>query len=359
MSLRWGAEAIGSKPSKRNEAEEPTGLHREFCTLFDSNYLFKALAMYESLERHCASFTLTACCFDDQSREILEQLKLPNMRLLSLEQLELADPEFAATKPDRSPVEYCWTATAPLTLHVLESRPEIGEVTYLDADLLFFADPELLFSEIGDDSICITPHRFSPEYERHIINGIYCVQWVTFKRDARGLEALRWWRERCIEWCYYRMEDGKLGDQKYLDDWPERFEGVCDLSHPGGGLAPWNISQYELSGAGSEIMVDGMPLVFFHYHRYSLSRRGADSWQPPGYVITPQEYEQVYAPYAAALERAKKLAWSVAPRFDGGLEDPPSRRDRARLLRAKAIDWVATKAPWAGDLRRRARRGAH
>jgi hypothetical protein len=242
---------------------------------------------------------------------------------------------------------------------VLESRPEISEVTYLDADLLFFADPELLFSEIGDDSICITPHRFSPEYERHIINGIYCVQWVTFKRDARGLEALRWWRERCIEWCYYRMEDGKLGDQKYLDDWPERFEGVCDLSHPGGGLAPWNISQYELSGAGSEIMVDGMPLVFFHYHRYSLSRRGADSWQPPGYVITPQEYEQVYAPYAAALERAKKLAWSVAPRFDGGLEDPPSRRDRARLLRAKAIDWVATKAPWAGDLRRRARRGAH
>ena len=116
----------------------------------------------------------------------------------------------------------------------------------------------------------ITPHRFSPEYAAQAINGIYNVQFLTFRRDRSGLECLRWWHDRCIEWCYYRLEDGKLGDQKYLDDWPERFDGVHVLEHKGGGLAPWNITQYDVGAIDGRVIVDEDPLVFFHYHRVKL-----------------------------------------------------------------------------------------
>ena len=144
-------------------------------------------------------------------------------------------------------------------------------MTYLDADLMFFSDPEALFDEMGDASVLITPHRFAPEYAHHAINGIYNVQFLPFRRDERGLTTLNWWHDRCIEWCYYRLEDGKLGDQKYLDDWPERFPGVHVLQHSGGGLAPWNISQYDVhEGPGGRVLVDDDPLVFFHYHRLQL-----------------------------------------------------------------------------------------
>ena len=49
-------------------------MRHEFCTLFDSDYLLKALAMYRSLERHCAAFHLTAFCFDELAMETLDQV---------------------------------------------------------------------------------------------------------------------------------------------------------------------------------------------------------------------------------------------------------------------------------------------
>ncbi len=45
---------------------------------------------------------------------------------------------------------------------------------------------------------------------------------MTFKRNDGEL-VRSWWEERCLEWCYARFEDGKFGDQKYLDDWTSRF----------------------------------------------------------------------------------------------------------------------------------------
>ena len=49
-----------------------------------------------------------------------------------------------AVKPDRSPVEYLWTSTPALPLYMFSAHPELDEVTYLDADLMFFSDPQAL-----------------------------------------------------------------------------------------------------------------------------------------------------------------------------------------------------------------------
>ena len=256
---------------------------RDFCTLFDSNYLVKAVAMHRSLLRHCPDFRLTAFCFDDEAKAALDELALPRLETVALGELEAADPALLSTKGDRTPVEYCWTATPALPRYLFATRPDLREVTYLDADLLFFSDPEPLFAEMGEESVLITPHRYAPEYAHQIENGIYNVQFLVFRRDGRGEEILQWWHDRCIEWCYYRLEDGKLGDQKYLDDWPERFEGVHVLRHKGGGLAPWNISQYRVEPVGEgRVMVDEDDLVFFHYHRTQLRRRGPTPGSHPG-----------------------------------------------------------------------------
>jgi hypothetical protein len=321
---------------------EPVTAHREFCTLFDSNYLFKAVAMHNSLLRFCPSFHLTAFCFDDLAAETIERLGLPSISTVPLADLESHDAQLLSTKRDRSPVEYCWTATPALPLYLFDKRRDLSEVTYIDADLLFFADPAPLFAEMGHASILITPHRFAPEYLHQVRNGIYNVQFLTFRRDESGLTCLHWWHDRCIEWCYARFEDGKLGDQKYLDDWPEQFEGLHVLEHKGGGLAPWNITRYEIGRSDSQVFVDTDPLIFFHYRGVRLLERGDYYWRPPGYSISRHNKRLIYDPYLEALDEAVKLVRAVNPGFTAGFEAPPpllergwhhTRATRAQLVR--------------------------
>jgi SAM-dependent methyltransferase len=248
-------------------------MENEFCTLFDVNYLPRGLVLYRSLQRHCDEFRLRVFCMDERTKDILDRLGLPRLTAIGLDELESHDADLLAVKPSRTPVEYCWTATPAVCAYALETEPELEAITYIDADLMFFRDPEPIWQEFSDDSILIVPHRYATRWQSmEDASGIYNVELVTFRRDERGLEALSWWRDRCLEWCYFRVEDGKMGDQKYLDDWPERFEGVHVLEHSGGGLAPWNVERYELASHNGSVLVDDRELIFYHYHALRLYR---------------------------------------------------------------------------------------
>ena len=219
-------------------------MHSDFCTLFDRNYLFKGLALHESLQRHVADFTLWVLCMDDVVYEVLEKMRLPQLELLSLAQFE--DEDLLRAKGTRTQVEYCWTCTPSLPLFLLDHVPGIESITYLDADLYFFSEPTGVNREMAAGSIGIVEHRLSKEYESFAENvGIYNVALMVFKNDRYARECLTWWRDRCNEWCYSRAEDGKYGDQKYLDDWPQRFERVVVLQDVGVGLAPWNVRSHK------------------------------------------------------------------------------------------------------------------
>lgn len=334
---------------------------RAFCTLFDINYLPRGLVLYRSLERVAGDFRLLAFCMDTETEEALARLQLPRLTVVPLRELERHDPQLLAVKDDRTQVEYCWTATPAVCLYALETSPDATEITYLDADLMFFSDPEVLFAEMGGAATMIVPHRYAPEHRwKEPESGTFNVEWLTFRRDPDGLAALRWWRDQCIEWCYFRVEDGKMGDQKYLDDFPKRFERVHILEHPGGGLAPWNVTNHELGEEGGGVLVDGRPLVFFHYHSLrlygsSLSARVAAAlgyvragvsaeslaWSS-NYPVPPRERVLVWEPYLRALETEIELLARSGGPFRPGVDRVPIsevalRTGRGIARRAKAL----------------------
>ncbi|MDR1459560.1 MAG: glycosyl transferase [Bacteroidales bacterium] len=220
------------------------------------------------------------------------------------------DEELLQVKPVRTRSEYCWTCTSSTILYIL-NHYNVEHCTYLDADLYFFSPPQPLIDEMGNDSILITSHRYTPKYDQSRKTGIYCVQFVTFRNDMRGLTALHWWRNACLEWCYNRFEDGKFGDQKYLDDWTERFDGVHVLAHLGGGVAPWNMQQYsfeQINGKLTGLELNSgkqFDVVFFHFH--SLMFVAPHYFSPrPYYRRNDSVISLLFKPYVNKIQSIRK-----------------------------------------------------
>jgi hypothetical protein len=237
-----------------------------FCTYFDQHYLDKGLALYHSLARHCSPFRLWILCMDAVTYRILADMQLPQVELIPLSDFEKDDAQLLKAKQNRSLVEYYFTCTPSLPLYILNHVPEVDIITYLDADLYFFSSVEPVYRELGNGSVLIIGHRFPPALKKREIFGIYNVGMLSFRRDINGLACLHWWRDCCLEWCYDRVEDGRFADQKYLDDWPDRFSGVIVLQHKGVGLAPWNLANYGYSSKDTEFLIDGQPIIMFHFH---------------------------------------------------------------------------------------------
>ncbi len=314
----------------------------DYCTLFDSNYLPRALALHASLQSVEPRAHLRAFCMDERAYQVLQQLDLPGLTAVSLSDLERHDPELAAVKADRTQVEYCWTATPSVARYCYDNELDLEAITYVDDDDFFFSDPEPLLAELGEDSTQIVPHRYALQHRhQERTSGIYNVQWLTFKRDQRAFATLNWWRERCLEWCYDRLENGKFGDQMYLDDWPQRFEGVHVLQHPGGGLAPWNIANYTLRETRERILVDDVPVIFYHFHSLKLSprfeRRASRSapllWSSR-YPRSRVEQRLLWEPYLAAISDMLALVRTVDPSFASGFS---TSRDLARQSTSRTL----------------------
>ena len=281
---------------------------RYYCTYFDHNYLPRGLALYYSLRRHAPEFELWVLCLSQQCHQWLTQSKLPGIRPIALEEFECADPDLVRAKQNRSIVEYYFTCSPSLPRFVFAQAPKADLVTYLDSDLYFFRDPEPVFAEIGARSIAIIGHRFPPALRHLEETGVYNVGWVTFRRDENARACLEWWRARCLEWCYDRVEPGRYADQKYLDQWPTLFKGVATLENKGANLAPWNLANYRIRLRNGRVYADDDELVFFHFHGFQPVNRWLYDPRLRRFDARPTSVvrRHIFLPYWQALQRAMR-----------------------------------------------------
>ena len=191
----------------------------------------------------------------------------------------------------------------------------------------------------------IIEHRYLPNKDSSASSGTYNVQFMPFRSSTNGMRVLTWWRDACLESCELKPEEGKCGDQKYLDDWTERFPCVHVLQHLGGGVAPWNIEQYTFSAAQAGVSgirkADRLrfPLIFYHFHalrfydRYLIEPTGAQ------YVFDKSALQLIYIPYILHLTSVATRLRQRGLAFDPHGVKPARWHNRARVW---IIFWLRT-----------------
>ena len=297
-----------------------------FVTLFDSYFLPQGLSLYASLSKQNTPFCLWVICMDQAVESSLEKLSLPYLKLIPLSAVENLYPELRETKADRSKAEYCWTLTPFTFSTVFQLDASVSRVTYVDADVYLFGSPLSLLQELdhAKKSALITDHAYAPNLHQESTAGKFCVQFLTICKTSVGLEIMKWWQDRCIEWCYARYEDGKFGDQKYLEAWPILWpDDVHVLNNHSLTLAPWNVEY--LLPPGSQ------PIGIYHFHGLRLFSKKIRLWSE--YRLSRSTKPRIYNAYTSELQSAINLLSKNG--LEVQLPPPPSRipKSKADLLR--------------------------
>ena len=283
-----------------------------FCTLFNINYLSRGLAMHHSLENTCGSFHLYVVCFDEKAYNVLTSLDVKTITPIKLSDFE--DKALLEVKKTRTAAEYCWTCT-PSVIRYCITHYNLDACTYIDADIFFYQSPEILIEEAGGKDVIITKHNYAKEYDQSKTHGIFCVQFMYFRNSTYGMEILDKWRNQCIQWCHAYLEDGKFGDQKYLDEWPETYASHVHVSNnSGAGVAPWNIKKFDLTfPESSNPLVANRgkagsisPIIFYHFHALKFFCDGKVQYTGSIYNVPLKVKKNIYEKYVSLLRAIEK-----------------------------------------------------
>lgn len=294
-----------------------------FSTVVSRDHLYKFLAMRSSLQEHAGNYKLYVLCADKAVYDVLKAIPFPNLVLVQLNEIE--DDALLKAKANRLFHAYCWTLKPVFLNYVLNTFPDAGYFAHLDADLFFYADPAAIFAEKPTASLFLTHHRNSKAFEGfYNITGIYNTGFVGCRRDDTSLAAIGEWAQKCIEHCPIKEEpEHKLfGDQRYVEDWPQRYERVHTVVSIGANAALWNITNYKVSRKGKQVCLNGVPLTFYHFSGLSIISRYEYNlcWY---YHIEDQKIVSwIYHPYLERLSAAIGGVQEHFPWFKWGFSNP-------------------------------------
>jgi len=250
----------------------------------DKNYFLFGLSLVRSLQKYTSiPLIIHYYCIDDFTFNTLKSLNISNVipyspltitstptkYNLSFRRSLQSKINYEMTKLKNKEYHYfCWSIASVFTNYIMNTV-NCDSVTYVDADIIFHKDINLIYQEIQNKDIGIFKHRFLKDNEE-CPYGKYNVGVVYFKNSELGRSLLNWWADAVV-WKKY-PEYATMGDQKYLEYFPK----VCNptqiyIDDNIGHGAPWQWQMFELNDLkNGNIIWKGQtqPLVFTYFSKF-------------------------------------------------------------------------------------------
>ncbi|MGP7817092.1 glycosyltransferase [Niallia sp. 01092] len=289
-----------------------------YCTILSKTRLFQFLALIISLNNVTkGNFRFYVLCVDEESYNLLKKINWENVHLYPEEELE---EHILLLKKERKIHEYCWTLKSIFLETLLLKHGDINRVTYMDSDLYFWGNPEVIFEKQPACSVLLTKEeKYNPAWKKSFIKtltkitGKYNSGFISFKRDQNSLACLKWWKEKSIESCTILFKKQVFGDQKYLDDMPILFSGICNITTPGINIGPWNYLKYSFSQQKDIVLLDKTPLIFYHFSGVRILENNEVKLVHNSESNLPF----IYKMYKKVLKDVVKMVSMIDSEFDG------------------------------------------
>lgn len=247
------------------------------CTIVSKNYLPFARTLTDSYIRHHKDARVFVLLIDkvdgyfDPSKE--------NFQLIELDDLDnIENKEQIVFKYNI--IEFS-TAVKPFFIEYIFKHHPVKQLLYFDPDILITNPLNRVQNLLATYSIVVIPHITSPIpiSDKELPNeitflqcGAYNLGFIGLSRSEETFRFIQWWKERLLHYCLHDIQNGLFVDQKWIDMVPALFDGVFILKEPGYNVAYWNLHEKKFSSRNDGLMVNGMPLYFFHFSGLDVDR---------------------------------------------------------------------------------------
>ena len=238
-------------------------------TIVAKNYLPYAMVLAESF-LECNPGCEFTCVIVDETVSPFELVDA-QVKFIGVQQLSGFVQDFWLMSTMYDVTEFS-TALKPFVLEELLDSYEA--VMYIDPDIKVYGSLTSLFERSKSDGWVLTPHCLQPmkrdgltPSEADIMqSGIYNLGFIGVSASATPM--LRWWQERLLRDAISDPARQLFTDQRWIDMAAAAFHPAVEKS-TAYNVAYWNLDQRALELDGDQVLVDGSPLMFFHFSGFN------------------------------------------------------------------------------------------
>lgn len=246
-------------------------------TLCSNNYLASALVLGDTLFRHHPQTRFVIGLVDRVDAAVSYECD-PRCTILPVEEIGIPDWESMSLR--YNVIELNTAVKSFYFQYLFRQFPQIQQVVYLDPDIAIYAPLTEIEQSLQHFEIVLSPHVLSPlpldalypDENIFLNHGLYNLGFLGLRRGADSEAMLQWWSERMIERCRIDLAQGYFVDQLWMNLVPLYFHSHTISRHPGVNVAFWNLHERSIARSQEGYHVNGQPLLFFHFSRYSPTR---------------------------------------------------------------------------------------
>ena len=282
------------------------------CTITTVSYQRQAACLLASYLRHHPG----GRCYLLHVDGVQPEPALDRPEIVRLELAALGVPELASMQARYNMFEFC-NALKPFFLQHLFETTAHDQLCYFDGDILFFDSlTDAVWEELRTCAILLTPHLVQlPDDDPNLIwrdqavlqHGVFNAGFIGLRRSVDAGRFLAWWGDRTRRLGQKKLEEGLNCDQRWLDLLPGFALDLRVSRHPGLNAAYWNLHERQFTQVGGGFLVNGQPLIFYHFSGYApyLPNAIARNWTRFTLGNRP-DLRPLFAIYRQALQAAQQ-----------------------------------------------------